>query len=50
MYSWLWRKLPGPIWLKGLIAAVMVGLVVWALFALVFPALDLVFVQDPTLA
>jgi hypothetical protein len=39
-YGWLWRLLPGPKLVKVLEAAVLFALVVAALFAWVFPALD----------
>lgn len=49
MYSWLWRKFPGSWWLKLIPLTVLALLLVAALFGLVFPWLDTVFVQDPTL-
>ncbi|ASK65451.1 hypothetical protein CFK39_05960 [Brachybacterium avium] len=39
MYGWLFRALPGPLWLRVLIAAVLVAAVVVVLFAWVFPAI-----------
>jgi hypothetical protein len=49
MYSWLWRRLPGPWWLKLVPLTVLAVLVIAMLFGLVFPWLDTVFVKDPTL-
>jgi hypothetical protein len=37
MYAWVWRHLPGPWPLRGLLAAVLVAAVVVLLFTLVFP-------------
>ena len=37
MYGWIWRHLPGPTWLRVIEAAVLIGLVVVALFEWVFP-------------
>jgi len=37
MYGWIWRHLPGPTWLRVIEAAVLIGLVVVALFTWVFP-------------
>ena len=37
MYAFLWRHLPGPVYLKGLIAAVLLALIVVLLFGWVFP-------------
>ena len=37
MYAFLWRHLPGPVFLKVLIAAAMFALLVVLLFGWVFP-------------
>jgi hypothetical protein len=37
MYAFLWRHLPGPVFLKVLIAAAMFALIVVLLFGWVFP-------------
>ncbi len=37
MYGWLWRKLPGPTFVKGIESLVLVALVVVLLFLVVFP-------------
>ena len=37
MYGWIWRHLPGPTPVRLLAAAVLVTLVVAALFTTVFP-------------
>ncbi len=39
MYGWLWRRLPGPVWVRTIIALVLAGAVVVALFGWVFPAI-----------
>ena len=49
MYGWIWRTLPGPNWLKAIQSLVLIALVVALLFTLVFPWLETVIVQDPTL-
>jgi hypothetical protein len=35
----IWRILPGPLWLRVILAAALVVAVVWALFTWVFPAI-----------
>ena len=40
MYGWLWRALPGPWWLRVLIALVLAVAVVAACFLWVFPAVS----------
>ena len=40
MYAALWRRLPGPTAVRLLTALVLVALVVVALFAWVFPAVE----------
>lgn len=37
MYSWIFRHLPGPLWVRVLTAAVLVAGVVLALMTYVFP-------------
>ena len=37
MYAWIWRHLPGPWPVRGLLALVLVGIVVAVLFTQVFP-------------
>jgi hypothetical protein len=49
MYAALWRLLPGPRWLKVVQALALPTLALTLLFTLVFPWLETVFVQDPTL-
>lgn len=39
MYGWVWRHLPGPTWLRALIALVLVAAVVAVCFTWVFPAI-----------
>lgn len=40
MYAALWRRLPGPAWVRALITVVLLAAVVVALFGWGFPALD----------
>ncbi|MFK0239145.1 hypothetical protein [Streptomyces vinaceus] len=37
MYGWLWRRLPGPAWMRVLIACASVASTVAILFHYVFP-------------
>lgn len=37
MYAWIFRHLPGPVWLRVLIGALLILAAVWVLFELVFP-------------
>ena len=37
MYAWVWRHLPGALWVRILWAMVIFGVVVFALFQYVFP-------------
>ncbi|MHC5560706.1 hypothetical protein [Kocuria sp. U4B] len=37
MYAWLFSRLPGPVWVRILLAVVLVAAVVWILFELIFP-------------
>lgn len=37
MYGWIWRHLPGPVWLRLIEALILVALVVLGLFEFVFP-------------
>ena len=39
MYATIWRILPGPKWLKAILALVLFLAVVYALFEWVFPAI-----------
>lgn len=49
MYAAIWRILPGPVWLKVLLAVVLVAAVLTALVLWVFPAVDrIVEPQDVT--
>lgn len=38
MYEWMWRSLPGPTWLRALLALAALVAVVAVLFVWVFPA------------
>lgn len=40
MYAWIWRKLPGNVPTKLLCALAAVAVVLWLLFAYVYPWLD----------
>jgi hypothetical protein len=49
MYAALWRILPGPVWLRLIIALVLIAAVVAALMLWVFPwVLPFVSTQDAT--
>lgn len=37
MYSWIWRNLPGPVWMRLILSLVIIGAVVLALFEWVYP-------------
>lgn len=37
MYAWIFRHLPGPVWLKVIEFAALVGVAVWVLFTRVYP-------------
>ncbi|MFI1583096.1 hypothetical protein [Embleya sp. NPDC020630] len=37
MYGWIWRTLPGNVWVKLLLSLVLVLAIVYALFTWVFP-------------
>ena len=50
MYGALWRILPGPLWVRGVMLAVLAVAVIAALFSWVFPWVDgLVNPQQSTL-
>lgn len=37
MYGWIWRHLPGNVWVRGFISLVLAMVTVYALFQYVFP-------------
>lgn len=37
MYGWIWRHLPGPVWLRAIEAGLLLAGVVLLLFEVVFP-------------
>ncbi len=37
MYLWIWRRLPGNVWVRAIISLVLVLAVVFVLFQWVFP-------------
>jgi hypothetical protein len=39
MYAWMFRRLPGPLWLRLVIVAVLLAAIVVILFGWVFPAI-----------
>ena len=43
MYAFLWRLLPGPLWLRILLAVILVALVLLLLVMFVFPWLNTFF-------
>ena len=38
MYGWLWRVLPGPVWVRLLLLLLLLAAVVAACFTWIFPA------------
>ena len=40
MYGWIWRRLPGPVAVKLVVALVLITAVVALLMFVVFPLLD----------
>ena len=38
MYGWIFRHLPGPLWVRIIIAIITIALAVWCLMEFVFPA------------
>jgi len=40
IYAWIWRKLPGPSWIKAAQSVLLVALIVAILFLAVFPWLS----------
>ncbi|MHA2790034.1 hypothetical protein ACXZ66_12965 [Corynebacterium sp. S7] len=41
MYSWFWRILPGPAWLKFIVVIILLVAVFFLLMEVVFPAVSL---------
>ena len=39
MYAWLFRHLPGPLWVRILLTVLVLAAIVVALFGWVFPAI-----------
>ena len=39
MYGWLFRHLPGPLWVRILLTVLLLAAVIVALFGWVFPAI-----------
>lgn len=40
MYAWLWRRLPGPLAFRLVLALVLLSAVLALLFLVVFPAIE----------
>jgi hypothetical protein len=40
MYGWLWRRLPGNLAVKTMLALALCAVVLWVLFEHVFPWID----------
>lgn len=40
MYSWIWRRLPGPVAVRAVIALLLIAAVVALLMLVVFPWLE----------
>ncbi|WP_165217108.1 hypothetical protein [Schaalia sp. ZJ1691] len=37
MYAWIFRHLPGPLWLRIMESLVLIAAIVWVLFTYVYP-------------
>lgn len=37
MYAWIFRRLPGPLWTRALLAMVLLAAMVGVLFEVIFP-------------
>lgn len=49
MYGWLFRKLPGPLWLRILLSAAILAGVLFVLFEAAFPWIaDMTHLTDST--
>lgn len=48
MYRWMWRRLPGPVWLKVSQSLVIALLALGALFGFVFPWFADTFLAEPS--
>lgn len=48
IYAWIWKKLPGPKWVKVLIAAQLILIALFILWFLVFPNVQSYFSGDPS--
>lgn len=47
IFPWVWRTLPGPVWLRVLLLLVLIAAIVVALFEWVFPWVSVTFdIQD----
>lgn len=46
MYAFLWSKIPGPTWVRVLVAAAAVAIVLTILVVWVFPAIDDIVVNE----
>jgi hypothetical protein len=46
MYAALWRVLPGPTWVKVLVAGGLLGVTVFLLMAFVFPFIAEIFLVE----
>lgn len=40
MYAWLWRHLPGPVWLRIIEVLILLAIVVYVLMEFVFPPIS----------
>jgi hypothetical protein len=40
MYAWIWRNLPGALWVRILWVLIISGVLVFALFQYVFPWIE----------
>lgn len=47
IYSWIWKKLPGPKWLKIIESALLIATTLAIFWFLVFPNVQSYFSGDP---
>lgn len=46
MYGWIFRAFPGPVWLKVILAVLVIAAIVLVLFEWVFPAVNDHFIDN----
>lgn len=48
IYAWIWKKLPGPKWVKVIQATLLIAIATAILWFLVFPNVQSIFTGDPS--